>query len=110
MRDTPTKKPKKPIGTITKERAACIAAFKKHPNHTWFWCCHHEVLTERCGANFGGFMERVRYIDDEKQTNEKAVRFRNFRPVIVGKNKRPASRNSFNRQWPDNTWNGHTIF
>jgi hypothetical protein len=92
----------KPIGTVTEELKACRAAFKKYPNTIAVWCCHHARLYE----SNNGYKDRLRYIAQEKPHHEKAERYRNFRPIIGNGRTRAA----FNREWPNNTWNGYTIF
>jgi hypothetical protein len=116
-------KPRKPLGSIKDELAACLAAFKKYPKAKQAWCCHHSKLFEglkkyelRTGRDWLG---RINYIQHNKPWREQARRFRNFRPVKPKSLRlRPASFYSkarerqealFKRQWPDNTWNGNDI-
>lgn len=118
----PMKRKIKPIGTIKEELKACRKAWKANPKATFAWCCHHTVLVELlifCGA-FG----RIHVIMHEKDTHEKAIRLRNFRPVRVklpeGLITHPHDfdlayhatrlKSSHTRDWPDHTWDGGTIF
>lgn len=102
---------KKPIGTIAQERKDCIAAFKQYPKSENCWCCHHKILMERLHRYWDGFMERIKYIDAEKERSEKAVRFRNFRPVKSAKfsphDGDLINHRRLNREWPNNTWDGN---
>ena len=112
------KRKPKPLGTIRQEKAACIKAFRKYPKATRAWCCHHDKLVEQVGYDF--YMVRLRYIIAHKNVAERAIRFRNFRPVRLLKKLESelakagvalckAARNltarDLNRDWPDNTWN-----
>ena len=68
----------KPIKSIEKELAACRKAFAEHPNAKLVWCCHHTVLVEKLTEPFEN---RISYILSNKPEEERATRFRNFRPV-----------------------------
>jgi hypothetical protein len=95
---TKKRRAKKPIGKIDEERAACIAAFKKYPHARFVWCCHHEELFERNR----GFRNRLRCIAKDKSYCERAVRYRNYRPMKKATDKPSIAQ--LNREWPDNTW------
>lgn len=105
----------KRIGTIKAELAACKRAFLKYPKARSAWLCHHEILWESlnrnvdyyCGPDWQG---RIQYILGEKPRREKAIRLRNFRPVKVSIPGHARNRKDLNREWPDNTWNGESIF
>lgn len=111
-----TKKPKRKIGTIKAELAACRAAFRKYPSAQYAWCVHHDKLIERIRSVMGSpIQSRIRHILLKKSSREKAIRFRNLRPVKLTRMARskwtPKWRETiFNRQWPGNTWNGRNIF
>ncbi len=111
----------KPIQSITKEKAACIAAFKKYPKAEYAWCFHHAVIAERIYGQppMKAVMDRIREIKVEKSVDERAIRYRNMRPVkatakphkfVPNNLTMLALRRRFNREWPGNTWNGNTIF
>ena len=68
----------KPIKSIEEELADCRQAFAEHPDAKTVWCCHHEVLVEELTDPFEA---RISYILSDKPEEERAVRFRNFRPV-----------------------------
>ncbi len=100
----------KPIQSIAKERKACIAAFAKYPNATRAWCVHHrrlhEAITDR--PNYQpDIAGRIRFIARWKARNERAIRFRNLRPVKPLKKGQRMGATLFNKQWPGNTWNEH---
>lgn len=95
----------KPIGTIKQELKACKDAFKKYPNAKFVWCCHHTRLNERLFTHWMSWQQRINYILTNKPRYQRAIRFRNFRPVIG----RGRTRASFNREWPNNTWDGYSI-
>lgn len=73
----------KKLGTIKQELAACRKAWAKNPDAEWAWCCHHSRLIERVNGRKGA-EERIRFILADKDKDEQAARFRNFRPVIAG--------------------------
>src|ERR1022692_2055043 len=67
-----------PLKSIEEEMQDSITAFKAYPDAKHSWRCHHELLAEMLTESF---MERIIYIRDEKPEHERALRFRNFRPV-----------------------------
>jgi len=102
------KSSKKPIGSIAKELAACVAAFKKYPRRRFVWCCHHEDLWE----HNDGYRGRLAYIQTDKPRDELAIRYRNFRPVKGAKpsdDQRKALA-QFKAEWPHNTRYRTSIF
>ena len=125
-----------PLKSISEERAACVAAFEDNPKATFAWCCHHSVLIEPLTEPF---MARIEYIDTDKSKSEQAIRFRNFRPARVklpeaikkaGDDYKKAldaywkaedaygkalfnwsgASEAHDNDWPDNSWNGKSIF
>ena len=68
------------LKSIELELAACRAAFKKCPDAKFVWCCHHEILVEPLTESPES---RIEYILETKSETERALRFRNFRPVRV---------------------------
>lgn len=105
----------KPIQSIAKERKACIAAFAKYPNATRAWCIHHRRLHESITAwpnKHTGIAGRIRFIAQWKARGERAIRFRNLRPVKPLRKGQRLGPALLNKQWPGNTWNEHrhTIF
>ena len=68
----------KPIKSIEEELADCRKAFAEHPDAKLVWCCHHTVLVEKLTEPFEN---RISYILLVKPEEERAARFRNFRPV-----------------------------
>jgi len=138
------------LGTIKKELEDCKAAWKSVPNAKWAWCCHHNILIE---ALVHSWEVRIECILKYKEKNERAVRFRNFRPVRVTipaklekcgieytnawnklghshpkstthkilaaiakynktMSKLPTDKwiELYDKDWPDNTWSGESIF
>jgi len=138
------------LGTIKKELENCKAAWKSVSNAKWAWCCHHDMLMEPLCVSWE---VRVEYILKNKEKSERAVRFRNFRPVRVAiptklekcgieytnawnkyyhdnsqlnTVKATAAIAKYNKvvdtlsadnwiklhdkDWPDNTWSGESIF
>ena len=67
------------IKTTEEELKDCRAAFALYPKSKLVWCCHHEEWTEELTEPFEN---RINYILSNKREEERAVRFRNFRPVI----------------------------
>ena len=63
-----------------KEKAKCIRAFRAYPDAKLAWCCHHQLLVEPLTEPW---LNRVKYISEEKSKAEQASRFRSFRPVRV---------------------------
>ena len=133
-----------PLKSIEEEKKDCIAAFKACPEAKFAWCCHHEIHVEFLTESF---QKRINYIISDKPESERALRFRNFRPVrvklseIIEKaladyykawdvyikaradwNKTWADYEKalrenkeeliklHNEDWPDNSWNGKSIF
>lgn len=111
-----THKKRKPVKlrSIEQEKAACIAAFKRHPKAKFVWCCHHEALFEENA----GWRKRIEYIAACKSRTEQASRFRSYRPVKDARTTasdfnpyvnpghgRILTRALLNREWPSNTWN-----
>ncbi len=106
------KKPRKPIGSINAERADCLKAFARYPKANYFWCCHHAELFEMPNHPFKIMQSvkfRLAFIHTDKEGRERAIRYRNFRPVKPP-GKRKLTAKLFNEQWPNNTWNGSSIF
>lgn len=64
---------------IAEQKAACEVAWLAHPEATWAWCLHHEIILEPLRQNA---MNRISFIDKYKAQYELADRFMNFRPVL----------------------------
>ena len=69
------------------ERTACeaafLAAFGSDPEAwkgKWAWCCHHQMEMEELTEHWS---KRIAYIATQKPENQRAVRFANFRPVLL---------------------------
>lgn len=73
-------KKKKAPKTVAAALKACRAAFRKHPEATYAWCCHHKVRLEPLHHNYSKWSDRIAYILSDKEKNELVVRFNNFRP------------------------------
>jgi len=127
----------KPIGTIEEERVDCVAAWMANSNATFAFNFHHGVHAESLPEPWE---MRVAFTLSDKPENERAVRLRNFRPVIgllpkkvnkawadytkawadyvkawadcdkAGADCEPELVIQHNAEWPDNTWNGKDIF
>jgi hypothetical protein len=69
----------KELGTIEEEAVECRKAFEGVEVGSPVWCCHHEKLTETLEEPAEN---RIRYILEEKSTKERAIRLREFRPVM----------------------------
>ena len=69
----------KKLGTIEEEAVECRKAFEGVQVGSPVWCCHHEKLTETLEEPAEN---RIRYILEEKSTKERAIRLREFRPVM----------------------------
>ena len=110
------KRKTKPLGTIAAEEKACVAAFNQYPQSKRFWCCHHTRLHEprldKWMSPLENASERMACIKDDKPHCEKAIRYRNFRPVKPVKPGTKLTARILNKQWPDNTWDNRrkTIF
>ena len=68
------------LKSIPEELADCRRAFEESPASTWAWCLHHEVHVEPLTESW---QNRINYIATGKPEAERALRFRNFRPVRV---------------------------
>ena len=126
----------KALGTIEQELADLNSAWEAHPEATWAWCCHHAILAEPLTEPW---QNRRDYILSDKPKDERAIRLRNFRPVIDDaklklldddyRAKRKLLDDDYwakrkpldddydakrkllhDAEWPDNTWNGSDIF
>ena len=111
----------KKIGTIAEELEACRAAFEASPKATWAWCCHHQIHAEPLTEPAEN---RIAFILSSKSLSEQAQRLYNFRPVKDDAAVKPASdaynaavkpasahlRRLHKKEWPNNTWNGRSIF
>ena len=56
----------------------CRAAWAAHPDATYAWCCHHELLSEKLTESYEN---RIQYILSNKAESEQAIRLDNFRPI-----------------------------
>lgn len=136
----------KPLGTIEEERLGCVATHEAHPYVTAEWCHWHDKLVT-LKTPTETWQQRIEIILTQKPEAERAVRLRNFRPVVgrlpadcrkadADLNKTVADRGKtaadlnkaaadlrrvyadhsaeliaqYDHEWPDNTWNGKSIF
>jgi hypothetical protein len=65
--------------SIEKAAEACRASFAAHPEATYAWCVHHEVLFEKLVQPFE---DRIDCILRDKPQCERIIRLNNFRPVV----------------------------
>ena len=69
-----------PLKSTADELADCRRAFEESPQAKLAWCLHHEVHVEPLTESW---QNRINYIAKSKPEAERALRFRNFRPVRV---------------------------
>ena len=118
----------KKLGTIEEEAVECRKAFEGVEVGAPVWCCHHEKLTETLEEPAEN---RIRYILEEKSTKERAIRLREFRPVMdvelwrtldadyaaldadYSAKRAPLDADLASlhlAEYPDTAWNGKSIF
>src|SRR3972149_2232927 len=93
--------------SIKQAEKECRAAWEAHPDATWAWCLHHEVMLELL---IEPYEARIAYILKYKPKDEQATRLNNFRPVL---SKLPAKiikqGKAYYKAWEarDKAWEAH---
>jgi len=127
-----------PLKSVEEELADCRAAFAAYPKTGWLWRCHHEVHIEQlkaCVEDRIDFIHRYKDYDEQacRFRNLRPVRvklpcevvdaWQLFQDAegsdILGTHDdfkfaledwSPELKALHDQDWPDNTWNGISIF